>query len=155
MTRFNNPSIHGNGLLCKIRLNTYAGLNYSGTNLTFHGTVGAANDSIGMPYAISPSVVQIPYGSSSSITDIGKDISQVLLYPNPAGELLNVMINEEIFVKEIKVLDETGRVVIIKTPNSVITKYTIETLNLAEGIYTIQLITKDQQIYKKFVKKSK
>jgi hypothetical protein len=152
MTRFNNSSINGNGLLCKIKLNTYPGLNYSGTNLTFNGTVSAANDSIGMPYAISPSVVQIPYGSSSSITDIGKDISQVLLYPNPAGECLNVMINEEVFVKEIKVLDETGRVVIIKTPNSIITKYTIETLNLAEGVYTIQLITKDGQIYKKFVK---
>ena len=152
MTRFNNPSINGNGLLCKIRLNTYAGLNYSGTNLTFNGTVGAANDSIGMPYAISPSVVQIPYGSSSSITDIGKDISQVLLYPNPTSDLLNIIINEEVFLKEIKVLDETGRVVIIKTPNSMIAKYTIETLNLAEGIYTIQLITKDGQIYKKFVK---
>ena len=65
---------------------------------------------------------------------------------------LNVIINEEVFVNEIKVLDETGRVVIIKTPNSMITKYTIETLNLAEGVYIIQLITKDGQIYKKFVK---
>ena len=152
MTRFNNPSINGNGLLCKIRLNTYPALNYSGTNLTFNGTVSAANDSIGMPYAIGPASVQIPYGSSASISEIRDDNSQVILYPNPAGELLNVMINEEVFVKEIKVLDEIGRVVIIKTPNSMIAKYTIETLNLAEGIYTIQLITKVGQIYKKFVK---
>ena len=152
MTRFNNPSVNGNGLLCKIRLNTYPALNYSGTNLTFNGTVSAANDSIGMPYAIGPASVQIPYGSSASISEIRDDNSQVILYPNPAGELLNVMINEEVFVKEIKVLDEIGRVVIIKTPNSMIAKYTIETLNLAEGIYTIQLITKVGQIYKKFVK---
>ena len=152
MTRFNNPSINGNGLLCKIRLNTYAGLNYSGTNLTFNGTVTAANDIIGMPYAIGPASVQIPYGSSASLSEISDDNSQVILYPNPAGETLNLVINEEVFVKEIKVLDETGRVVIIKTPNSMITKYAIETLNLAEGIYTIQLVTKDGQIYKKFVK---
>jgi hypothetical protein len=68
---------------------------------------------------------------------------------------LNVIINEEVLVKEIKVLDETGRLVDIQTPNRMVKSYTLSTSSLATGIYTLQIITNDGLVYKKFIRKQK
>lgn len=86
------------------------------------------------------------------ITDIGYDILPVFLYSNLAGELFNLIINEEVFGKYIRMLEETFRLFIIKIPIGMIKKYTFEALNLTEGVCTIQLITRGGKIYKKYVK---
>jgi hypothetical protein len=152
MTRYNNPAINGNGLLCKVRLNTYPTLNYPDTNLVFTGTVMAANDSIGTPVTINPTTFQIPYGVSASLMDATSVNFKMLLYPNPVDELLNLLFDKQVLIREIKVLDGIGRVVAVQTPNQRVRTYLLNTADLVNGIYTLQLTTRNGYIYEKFIK---
>ncbi|MBK7887705.1 MAG: T9SS type A sorting domain-containing protein [Bacteroidetes bacterium] len=152
MTRYNNPAINGNGLLCKVRLNTYPTLNYPDTNLVFTGTVMAANDSIGTPVTINPTTFQIPYGVSASLMDATSGNFKMLLYPNPVDELLNLLFDKQVLIREIKVLDGIGRVVAVQTPNQRIRSCLLNTADLVNGIYTLQLTTRNVYIYEKFIK---
>ncbi|MFN5325043.1 MAG: T9SS type A sorting domain-containing protein, partial [Bacteroidota bacterium] len=150
MTRFNNASINGNGLLCKVRLNTLSSLNYPDTNLVFNGTVVAANDSSGVPYSINPSTVQVPYGSTAGLSEGG--MSDVRIYPNPANEYVQVQMGKEVMVREIRVVDQTGRVAISKSINKAIRTSQVEISKLETGVYTIQIITNNAQFNQKVVK---
>jgi hypothetical protein len=152
MTRFNNPTINGNGLLCKIRLNTNTGVNYPDTNLVFNGTVMAANDSIGVPYAISPTTLTMPYGTTASLSSANQNLQQVILYPNPAFNILNLGFNNSLFIKEIKVFDASGRLVIQQNPNAKLNSYSINTEILSPGIYAVEISTQNGSINKKLVK---
>ncbi|MFN5325200.1 MAG: SBBP repeat-containing protein [Bacteroidota bacterium] len=145
MTRFNNASINGNGVLCKVRLNTLSSLNYPDTNLVFTGTVVAANDSSGVPYAINPSTVQVPYGSTAGLSEDGS-MSDVRVYPNPANEYVQVQMVKEVMVREIRVVDQTGRVAISKSINKSIKTTRMDVSRLISGVYTIQVISDDQRI---------
>lgn len=152
MTRFNNPAINGNGLLCKIRLNTYPTLNLSAATLSFNGTVVAANDEVGNPYVIGPATVQIPYGPTADISTATTEHLQVMVYPNPAKEELNLLMGRQVLIREIKVLDEMGRVVLNQAPNQLMSSYQLNIADLATGIYTLQLTTNNEQLHKRFVK---
>ncbi|MFM9051736.1 MAG: T9SS type A sorting domain-containing protein, partial [Bacteroidota bacterium] len=152
MTRFNNPAINGNGLLCKIRLNTYPTLNLSAANVSFNGTVVAANDDVGNPYVIGPASVQIPYGPTADVATATTEHLQVKVYPNPAGEVLNMLMGREVLVREIKIMDETGRVVLTQSPNQLLKSLALSMANLSTGVYTLQLTTGQEQVYKRFVK---
>jgi hypothetical protein len=150
MTRFNNASINGNGLLCKVRLNTKTGSSYPDTNLVFTGTVVAANDSSGVPYAINSSTVQVPYGSTAGLSE--GSMSDVRVYPNPANEYVQVQMGKDVIVRDIRIVDQTGRVAISKSINKSIRTTRIDISKLETGVYTIQIITENAQFNQRVVK---
>lgn len=83
-------------------------------------------------------------------------LENVLVYPNPANESLNVLItlsNAE--ATEIKLLDVTGRVVWIfsKAEKTTETKCIIPVATLAEGIYVVQARAGAEQQYVKVIVK--
>ena len=83
-------------------------------------------------------------------------LENVLVYPNPANENLNVVMtlsNAE--VTEIKLLDVTGRVVwsFSKAEKTTETKCSIPVTSLAEGIYVVQARAGAEQEYIKVIVK--
>lgn len=152
MTRFNNSSINGNGILCKLTLNTNLNQNYPDTNIVFNGNVIAANDSIGLPYSINPAIIQIPYGATASNVDMNQEKNEIYLFPNPSYDNFNLKLRKEIFLSEIKILDEIGRIVAIENPNQRLSTFNFKIENLAQGIYTVEIKTENGYLNCKFVK---
>jgi hypothetical protein len=73
-------------------------------------------------------------------------------YPNPCeNQLTLIQSNNQVDRVSMKVLDVTGRVVINEVYWS--SKHTIDTSNLPNGFYTVQLERKGQIHAVKFVKK--
>ncbi len=71
------------------------------------------------------------------------------LYPNPAGNLVNISANDNI--KEVRVYDITGKTLLQKTFNSE-TRIALPTDNLATGTYFIQVKTQSGTTTQKLVK---
>lgn len=71
------------------------------------------------------------------------------LYPNPAGNLVNISANDSI--KEVRVYDITGKTLLQKTFNSE-TRIALPTDNLATGTYFIQVKTQSGTTTQKLVK---
>lgn len=70
------------------------------------------------------------------------------LYPNPATDVLNISSKNGLEMKEIKITDLSGRVVI--TMNNVTT---INVSDLSAGTYLIDITTKEGKASSKFIKK--
>lgn len=62
------------------------------------------------------------------------------IYPNPANELINIVLNENIQNATVELIDITGKVVLTKTINS---NTNIAVEDLARGIYTLRLFTEN------------
>lgn len=87
--------------------------------------------------------------ANSDVEDFNEKIK---IYPNPANSYINIdFVNNELFnnIKEIEVVDITGKRVLLENINSV--NHTIYTNNLANGIYIVNVI--DNNNYKIFNQK--
>ena len=87
--------------------------------------------------------------ASSIITDINKKNglnSEVEIYPNPTSNQLTIGTEQNI--NEIKIVDITGKIIMITKENT----RTINVTNLSDGIYFIKLNTDQKTMIKKFVK---
>lgn len=62
------------------------------------------------------------------------------IYPNPANELINIVLNENIQTATAELIDITGKVVLTKNINS---NANIAVEDLARGIYTLRLYTEN------------
>jgi hypothetical protein len=67
------------------------------------------------------------------LTGIKDDINNVLVYPNPANNVLNITSSE--IIDNVEVLDIVGRVIISKTLNS--SNYILDVSGLNNNVYFI------------------
>lgn len=80
------------------------------------------------------------------------DMSIVNIYPNPAKEKLNIVFENNIQDKNIKILNSLGEVIDVINIKAGMNKYTLNTKNYNSGLYFIQLIESDQmQLTKRFI----
>ena len=86
------------------------------------------------------------FENNNSSTNIGDlTIDNINIYPNPASEIINI--ESEYQISYIEIIDYLGKI-IIKTDN-------YKTLNINElnnGMYSINIYTKNKKIIKKFTK---
>lgn len=73
--------------------------------------------------------------------------SKVIVFPNPSNSF--IQIKSASTVDKLTVFDSLGKVVPLQTQNN----NEINVENLANGIYFIEILTDNETIYKKFVKK--
>jgi Leucine-rich repeat (LRR) protein len=72
--------------------------------------------------------------------------SEVIIYPNPTSHQLSI--ETELDLREITIIDITGKIVMSTKKNTNI----INVTNLSDGIYFIKLVVEERTITKKFVK---
>ncbi|HPH83482.1 MAG TPA: T9SS type A sorting domain-containing protein, partial [Flavobacteriales bacterium] len=73
------------------------------------------------------------------------------IYPNPAQGQLNIALNQQVSEKlNLRVMDASGRVVFssINTPAQ---KLSVDTKNLANGVYFLQVSSNEIQVSKSFI----
>lgn len=73
------------------------------------------------------------------ITEIDNQ-GALLIYPNPAGEFINLKWNDELRVQRIEITDVTGRVVLAE-PASTGNTLQLNLSTLPQGVYTVQVIS--------------
>jgi hypothetical protein len=66
-------------------------------------------------------------------TGINDRINNVVIYPNPANNILNISSSE--IIQKVEVLDVVGRVIISKTLNS--SNYILDVSNLNRNVYFV------------------
>lgn len=76
------------------------------------------------------------------------DTSNFSIYPNPANEVLNISLHENIAITNIKITDISGKIVLEQFEN--LSLINIE--NLSKGLYIIQLFTENNSYQSKFIK---
>lgn len=70
-------------------------------------------------------------------------VSDYLIYPNPAKEVVTVYYNEK--YTELNLFDETGKVVYTKTLSTEENKIEVDVTHYSAGIYTIQFISESEK----------
>lgn len=74
------------------------------------------------------------------------------LYPNPATESINVQLDQSVEMKGMMIINSLGQIIKYITPNSLASNnvYNISVVDLAIGMYTLQLTTDKSTFSKKF-----
>lgn len=80
-------------------------------------------------------------------TDNGK--MQIQVYPNPASDFVNVVIDKTMLGSELKITDVTGRVVMAVQLQT--TNYKLETTRFERGVYFIEVKTRGSEWKQKLV----
>lgn len=83
----------------------------------------------------------------AEVSELYKD-DQVLVYPNPTKNKLNIV--SKVCIDDLQILDLTGKVMFAKTSGNMIE--TIDINDFAEGIYILQLTSEHEVIRKHIVK---
>ena len=78
--------------------------------------------------------------------------SDILLFPNPASQLLTLEIPSNYRIGSIEILDMQGRTIHVQAYNSSNGKYQIPVSEISNGIYFISINTDQGNITKRFVK---
>lgn len=76
------------------------------------------------------------------------NINLISIYPNPTSDLL--MIDNTENVQNIEIMNLCGQVVLT---NNALNTQSVDVSNLQSGIYYISLLTNNEKIVKKFIKK--
>jgi hypothetical protein len=77
------------------------------------------------------------------------ELGEILFYPNPVNDILKF--NPKSEIKSVKIIDFLGKIVLETNTNEKINEINLE--ELTSGIYFIELGTKNNQLFCKFVKK--
>lgn len=72
------------------------------------------------------------------------DASQISVYPNPSNGFISLKLDENTFVSRLLIEDTRGEVVYQKSVNSILESNSIDLSQLANGIYFLDIILKDQ-----------
>jgi hypothetical protein len=106
----------------------------------FQGLLNSLDD--GFLLRIDPTTLNIEINEMNTFN--------ILLYPNPTSDVLNIKNDSNISLEKINIIDSLGKIVMEITNDF----QTIRTNNLQQGLYLMQIISKDYKVInKKFVKK--
>ena len=88
------------------------------------------------------------YCPPCSTTSINESIisNSILVYPNPAKNILHIKSNKNI--NQVRIIDKLGKVI----KSEMISKNIINIESLKQGTYLIEIVCKDKIITKKFIK---
>ncbi len=122
---------------------------HTGTSENTDGFKFIISDGLGGWVSITDFMILIDFSSST------KDqyfTERIMVYPNPAGEIVSIKsIDEGTTISKCSITDITGRE-LLSTSNSE-TLFTMDISNLPAGVYTMHIHTGKQIITKKLVKK--
>ena len=105
-------------------------------------TTGISTDAVAVDYRVYPAGIENLRGQSLLLT----------LSPNPVSGILTVKLNTCEKIREIRVSDLTGRIVIRNSFNYSTNLATIPVNSLACGVYAIMVETDNRSVFGKFVK---
>lgn len=83
-----------------------------------------------------------------NIEDISENQTDLVIYPNPVKDLLNIKLNGEISMTDYTIYNLLGQAIYKNNDNTA----EVDTENLSKGIYTIQINTSKGVLNKKFIK---
>ena len=103
---------------------------------------------------VSPWVAIGSLGCSSEVGDYLETLSTesfpennpLTIFPNPTKNLLQIKSNSEI--EKVRILDSLGKILLVQTQNNV----EINVGHLANGIYTIEIISENEKVFRRFIK---
>ena len=84
------------------------------------------------------------------VNDSPSDISQMMIYPNPTNDILNINVSDGLTIYKVEVYNNLGQLVISKkdlTENKI-----LDVSNLRSGIYYLKMNADGKQITRKFIK---
>jgi Glycine rich protein/Secretion system C-terminal sorting domain/Ig-like domain CHU_C associated len=124
---------------------TWSGPGVSGSTFT-PATAGTGTQAIVYTFTdanqcTANSTANIVVSPCVGITEVAA-AGGVLVYPNPAGEFIQLKWNDELRVQRIEITDVTGRVVLAE-PASTGNALQINLSTLPQGVYTVQVIAAD------------
>ncbi len=99
---------------------------------------------------------QVDYNKSTTVfkaIDINcktNSIDQMILFPNPTSNSLNLKYNDDVIIKKVIITDLTGKT-IIESFEKNLTQINVE--NLSNGVYLLQAFSEDKKYQSKFIKK--
>ncbi|MFZ1750926.1 MAG: reprolysin-like metallopeptidase [Saprospiraceae bacterium] len=100
------------------------------------------------------SITEFKIDVDASIPSSNEDLiiqQKILLYPNPAGDLVNIRIPDEISNHyTVNLLDLTGN--LIYTSTSLGNNVAMDVSGIASGVYVVQIATSGNSYYKKMIK---
>lgn len=99
-------------------------------------------------YSNEPIIEPLPQ-VINSIAQVSNDL---LIYPNPTSDYMIVELPTDIAIKELHIVDVAGRILLKQSNLAIGSKPIISTADLAQGIYTILLLSDQKSIKKEFVK---
>ena len=88
------------------------------------------------------------YENNDCVGIVENEIADLQVYPNPAGNILNITSSETI--SEIEIVNAMGQVVLRKEINAENAVCDVE--GLANGIYVVRIQVQGSEIQRKFVK---
>jgi hypothetical protein len=94
---------------------------------------------------IESEILDITFTVEQSTNVETPDMSQLKLFPNPANNVLNIVSAN--LIEQVKMFDMLGRLVYYSEPND--SNIIINTADLKEGMYLMQIITADDITTKK------
>ncbi len=106
------------------------------------------HDSLNCSFRLTKEIFILPYSS----LNINQHLNErVYIYPNPANEILNISFNKVIPENPIiKIIDSQGKV-LHTSIHSLDNKIIIPILHLSKGIYSVQIINKEETFNLKFI----
>ena len=86
------------------------------------------------------------YGNSSLTLEDFNHTNDLIIFPNPTNDLININSLNNQSIKSVKVFDLGGKMLIESSDNK------ISVSNLANGLYLLKITTEEGEITKKFIK---
>lgn len=118
------------------------------TNKIIIGNTGN-NCNLGLGFGFS---LYEPTETALSITQIEKGNIEFTVYPNPANNSIDVKLQSNIVAKgKINLLDLNGKILSHINSQNNLTTYQLDTTNLPDGQYIIQVICKNKKSSKKII----
>ena len=76
----------------------------------------------------------------------------ILIYPIPAENIINIVLEKKLINAELHILNQTGEIIFHNYYDIFVNDVPIDVSELSSGIYFVKIKTETQQIHKKFIK---
>ncbi len=126
-------------------------VDYENNTLTIDKSISwSSGDGVSLPYnGSAPDIGAFESGSTLATSEFDNAID-VLVYPNPTENEINLQFSKSIKVETVSIHDMLGKEVFTKNITSSETNLVLK-LNLAKGIYFVKIATEKGQLSKKII----
>jgi hypothetical protein len=102
---------------------------------------------------INPDACAIDFRTPAGVAGKGSMQEALSVYPNPANDFISINLNSKLVLKEIKILDLTGRTIEIRPVKKDENNIRINISDYPSGVYLISFSTDEGTKVRKFVKR--